>query len=311
MDPVMSSQADVLLVTVTKVESQAVLAAFEGATGQKARLEPREGKAYHDLGSVNGARVWMVRSEMGAGGLGSSQQTVTKAIAEVRPSSVIMVGIAFGTRPSSQAIGDVLVSQRLALYELQWVGTVGGKQKLAPFGDRPHASTRLLDFLRAADLDWTASAVHFGLILSGEKLVDNLEFRQQLCDLESDAIGGEMEAAGLYAACHEAKVDWVLVKAICDWADGDKETDRSARQQLAAKNAAEFVLHLLQSVSLKQINPTPLESTVARSGERIHQSGSGINVMGDGNAVASGGSSAVSIGGNVHGDVNIGSKSAS
>ena len=58
----MNTQANVLLVTVTKVESLAVLAAFEQHTGQKARLEPRGDKTYHELGTVNGNRVWLVLS---------------------------------------------------------------------------------------------------------------------------------------------------------------------------------------------------------------------------------------------------------
>ena len=51
----MKAAADVLLVTVTQVESLAVLAAFEPLAGRKARLETLGDKAYHDLGTVNGA----------------------------------------------------------------------------------------------------------------------------------------------------------------------------------------------------------------------------------------------------------------
>ncbi len=40
----MKTQADILLVTVTKVESMAVMEAFAKHTGQKARLEPRSAK---------------------------------------------------------------------------------------------------------------------------------------------------------------------------------------------------------------------------------------------------------------------------
>ena len=88
-------------------------------------------------------------------------------------------------------------------------------------------------------------------MLSGEKLVDNLAFRQELLAFEPEAIGGEMEGAGLYVACQDRHVDWILVKAICDWADGNKATDKDARQATAACNAALFVLHTLQKVGLK------------------------------------------------------------
>jgi hypothetical protein len=69
-----------------------------------------------------------------------------------------------------------------------------------------------------------------------------------------------MEGAGLYAAARDAKVDWILVKAICDWADGNKGADKDARQATAARNAAQFVLHTLKTVGLKlerRIAPAP------------------------------------------------------
>ena len=50
----------------------------------------------------------------------------------------------------------------------------------------------------------------------------------------------------LYVACQDRKVDWILVKAICDWADGHKAQDKVARQETAAQNAATFVLEALQ-----------------------------------------------------------------
>ena len=246
----MKTQNDVLLVTVTRVESRAVLDAFERHTGQPAKIQPRGDKTYHDLGVVNGARVWLVLSEMGAGGLGGSQQSVGKAIAEIRPLAVVMVGIAFGMSEEHQAIGDILVSENLRLYELQRAGT-----EIILRGDRPHASPRLLDaFRNNAYLHWHGADVRFGCVLTGEKLVDNLDFREQLRRFEPEAVGGEMEGAGLYTACQDAKVDWLLIKAICDWADGNKEVDRQPRQQLAASNAAAFVLHTLQTVGLNKQN---------------------------------------------------------
>ncbi|HEY1242549.1 MAG TPA: tetratricopeptide repeat protein [Bryobacteraceae bacterium] len=239
--------ADVLLVTVTKTESQAVLKAFEDATKQKAKPLSRDGRVYFDLGLVNGARVFLTVSEMGAGGLGAALQTVTKAIEALEPKAVIMVGIAFGVSGEWQAIGEILVSENLRCYEPGRAGS-----EFVARGDRPHASVWLLNLLKSADLVWDGAKAHFGAILTGEKVVDNPEFRKQLLALEPEAIGGEMEGAGLYAACQEKKTDWILVKAICDWADGTKEQDRKVRQQTAAVNAAQFVLHALQFAPLRE-----------------------------------------------------------
>ncbi|NPU70033.1 hypothetical protein HL667_33945, partial [Bradyrhizobium sp. 83012] len=112
-------------------------------------------------------------------------------------------------------------------------------------GDRVTASTRLLGRLRAAEADWDGAAVSAGLLLSGEKLVDNLDFRNQLTSFEPEAIGGEMEGAGLYAACADRNTDWIIVKAVCDWADGNKHENKRERQQLAAREAFGFVFHAI------------------------------------------------------------------
>ena len=242
-------KTNILIVTVTTVESEAVIQIFREATGKDPRPESIGDRMYHDLAEVEGVHVFLALSEMGAGGLGASQQAVQKGIDALHPSAVIMVGIAFGVNEQKQAIGDILVSRQLWLYDLQRIG----KNQIIPRGDKPHASTWLIDRLRGAEFYWKGAKVHFGLVLTGEKLVDNLDYRDQLKQFEEEAIGGEMEGAGLYAACQDRKVDWILVKAICDWADGNKRgPNKDSHQVTAAHNAASFVLHALQLSPLKR-----------------------------------------------------------
>ncbi|MBN2549940.1 MAG: hypothetical protein JXB15_12325 [Anaerolineales bacterium] len=229
----------ILLVTVTKVEAQAVLRLFKQATGRAWERLHLGDKTYYSAGEIGGAEVLMTQSEMGTSGPGAALLTVHKGIEDLAPAAVIMVGIAFGVNPEKQQLGEILVSRQIQAYEAQ---KVKGK-KLIPRGDRVAASTRLLDRFRSADLDWPGAKVHFGLVLSGEKLIADEAFRDRLLKLEPEAIGGEMEGAGLYAAASDARVDWILVKAICDWADGNKN---DGAQSQAAENAAGFVLYTLQ-----------------------------------------------------------------
>lgn len=242
----MTHEADVLIITVTKVESRAVMQAFEQATGHKATPQSIDNRLYFNLGKVNGARVFLTQSEMGTGGLDASLLTVRKGIDALSPAAVIMVGIAFGINEQKQAIGDILVAEQLRLYDLQRMGMQDGQPHIILRGDKPHASTWLINHFKSADLLWEGAKVRFGVVLTGEKLVDNVDFRDQLRSFEPEAIGGEMEGAGLYVACQDKKVDWILVKAICDWADGNKAQDKDGRQQTAALNAAAFVLEGLQ-----------------------------------------------------------------
>lgn len=240
-------QADVLLITVTKTESRAVLQCFEALSKSKAQPIHIDKRVYFDLGEINGAAVYLTQSAMGTAALDASLQAVTKGIEALQPTAVIMVGIAFGINDEKQAIGDVLIAEQLQPYESQRVG-----DKIILRADRPHSAPWLLNLCRSAELMWDddKSKLRFGIVLSGEKLVDNQAFRDQLLQLAPEAIGGEMEGAGLYAACHDKKVDWLLVKAVCDFADGNKGEDKDHRQQLAANNAAEFVLYCLQFVTI-------------------------------------------------------------
>src|SRR5450759_684014 len=153
----MKPKADVLIVTVTKVESRAVMQAFREATDKDAVVIAIDDRFYHDLGEVNGMKVFMALSEMGAGGLGAAQQTLQKGITALNPIAVIMVGIAFGVNEEKQNIGDILVSLQLWLYELQRVG----KDEIISRGAKPDASGWLVNYFRNADLNWEGAKVRF------------------------------------------------------------------------------------------------------------------------------------------------------
>lgn len=236
------SHADVLLVTTTQVEAKAVLKLFSHY-----QSDFRGDKTYFDLGMIADASIFMVRSEMGAGGAGGSLLTVQQGIELLSPAAVVMVGIAFGLKPEEQEIGDILVSRQVVDYEPQKIKS-GQQSETIIFsrGDRWTAPPRMIDRFSNGELNWQGSAVHFGPMLSGAKLVDHQGFRDQLAQRDPEAIGGDMEAAGLCAAAQRNKVDWIVVKAISDWADGNKAADKDKRQTTAAKNAASFTVYVLQ-----------------------------------------------------------------
>lgn len=242
----MDQRADLLLVTVNDHETKALLRVFKKAVGHDAKPIPIGDRLYRYLGTINGTRTFHALSEMGSSGPGAAQQTVDKGIRALSPEAVIGVGIAFGVNEKKQTIGDILLSKQLRLYDLQRAG-----RKIILRGDRPHASTRLINFFEGiAQSSWKGAKVWPGVILSGDKLIDNLDYRNQLLEFESEAVGGEMEGTGVYVASHDHKVDWIVIKAICDWADGKKSKNKRKRQQKAAINAAEFVLYSLQLAQL-------------------------------------------------------------
>lgn len=239
----------ILLVAVTETEVKSVIEVF--GTGINKKEINR--KIYFDLGQVGGAHVFMAQSQMGSGTPGGAALTISNGITDLSPQAVIMVGIAYGVNRRKQKIGDVLVSRQLTSYEPQRIGTSKetGEKIVRPRGGRNNASTYLIDKFQSGVIDWNGAKVQFGLILSGEKLIDNEDYREDLLHLEPEAIGGEMEGSGLYAACEEKQVNWILVKAICDWADGNKSRNKDKNQKKAAESAAQFVYHVLQQCQWK------------------------------------------------------------
>ncbi len=258
----MGSKADVMVVAVTQVETKAIIELITSVSDQESIPFTVNDRTYHDLGQVNGAKIVLTISEMGAAGLGGAQESVRKGIEALNPNSVFMVGIAFGMDKYKQAIGDILVSKQLRLYDLQRVG----KNEIVLRGDKPHASTRLINYCNGANLYWTGEKVRMGSILTGNKLIDNIDYREQLKKHEPEAIGGEMEGQGLYVSCNDKKIDWILIKAICDWADGRKKNpNKSQNQKVAAKNAASFFLCVLLNSELKNNDLKSSEQETARA----------------------------------------------
>jgi len=164
-----------------------------------------------------------------------------------------MVGIAFGVDPRGQTLGTVLVAERLQHYDLQRISTNArtGKPEILLRGERIAPTVRLVDRLRQVAAKWSHAPINFGLILSGQKLIDNVDYRNALRATVPDAIGGEMEGAGFSVPART--IEWGLVKAIADWADGHKRQRKALRQSRAATAAARFVLAGIKSGALASI----------------------------------------------------------
>jgi nucleoside phosphorylase len=244
----------VLLVTATAVERDAVLRLSAAVVGSAATQEfGRCG--YFRIGDIGGVTVFLVQAEMGSVSPGASLSTTLDAIDDIKPNAVIMVGIAFGVDENKQEIGEVLVSRQLQLYDPARIGTDKlGAEKIDSRGPKVPASAHILSRLRLADRDWPGKKIRYCVMLSGEKLVDNLDYRNELVKMYGDVEGGEMEGAGVYAAAIRRNVDWVLVKGICDWADGSKGKNKARRQKIAANQAASFVLRALQQGGFASMN---------------------------------------------------------
>lgn len=198
------------------------------------------------VGRCGAHNVALLMCEMGSSKPGASAHAVRDALERWKPRAVLMVGIAFGRPDKGLNIGDVLVAEQIALYEEQRVGS--STVYRAP---KPPASVTLVNRFRNA-LDWTFPdisknpAVRVCEVLSGEKLVDNADFVARLFADFPNALGGEMEGAGLFSAAEHSHVPWALVKAVCDFGHGKSKE----HQPLAAAVAASLVAHVLKDPAM-------------------------------------------------------------
>jgi nucleoside phosphorylase/predicted MPP superfamily phosphohydrolase len=238
-----------LIVTVVESELRAVLDFLKPLRGKSKIWRGHGGQETYYAGRY-GAQIAIV-TMCGVGSIGRDSVILStqQAITEWRPRAVIMVGIAFGKDREKQKLGDVLVASQVVSYEQQRIGD----RQVIYRGAISQTGPVLLNRFRQA-LDWRYMSdqgdeinFHVGPLLSGEKLIDQAKYKEELFGAFPQAIGGEMEGAGLCAVAARTNTEWLIVKGICDWADGTKSDDA---QSLAAHAAASLVHHVLSDPAM-------------------------------------------------------------
>lgn len=238
------SEIDLVLITATDTELKAVANLLQPYPKKENILLVYSRAETYYIGQFGAWKTVVTKCRMGSIGEGSVILATDQAQRLWHPRAIIMVGIAFGKDPRKQRIGDVLVASQIISYEQQRVG----EEKIVYRGSIPPSNTTLLNrFENAQNWQFTLpnglnSQILVGPILSGEKLVDDPVFKAKLFEQFPQAIGGEMEGAGLCAASGRVGTAWILVKSICDWGDGKKH---KKHQPLAAAAAASVVHHVL------------------------------------------------------------------
>lgn len=251
--------ADILIVTVTEEETQAVIDAVKHVYPQRLIKDERTDRGgYLRLGAIAGVQVVLAEARMGDAGAGNAQDTVTAGIIDYQPDVVIAVGIAYGVDPDHQRIGDILLAERLFLWSDNRVDQLeDGAISWSFRGDRPATSATLFSVFALAGRLWnqeprSLGRVYQGTFASGSTLINYAAFRDWLRGQTSNMIGGEMEGRGIYGgaqgrAVGKARVDWVIIKGICDWAVNKHVPTKAADQRLAALNASHFVISVLRN----------------------------------------------------------------
>ncbi|WFE59400.1 hypothetical protein [Micromonospora sp. WMMD712] len=270
---VLNDRTRTLVMVATDAEREAVQAAVHEVNGAQPERRFLPNQVVLRLGEVSRTEILLAQVEPGAVAPGSAAIAAAALISQIDPDFLILAGICYGLRPGEHEFGDVLVCTQLraidlrkeaeplghqpgepvrsgaeAAAKLAHTAAPEGARRIIDRGDHVTPSPMLLGRFRDAQRNWTGSKVHFGPMLSAGTLVSARSLRDELAARHPDAVGGEMEGAGVYAAAAHAKVDWIVVKAICDW--GFDKTDEF--HEIAARNAAGLVVTAAELGGLDQ-----------------------------------------------------------
>ena len=189
---------------------------------------------------------------MGTERIGSARDKIRDLARILSPDYIISTGICYGLKPYSvnkkdgNKIGDIIVANQVQMYENVKVYDEDGELEFIPRGDRAAVSTELLEIFRTASHFYQNAEVSFGLLLTGNMLVNSKHVVEKLKNLFPDALNGDMEAGGIYSACHDNKSKWIAIKAISDWGY-DKSDDY---QDIARQNLYDFLFFVLKNYFL-------------------------------------------------------------
>ena len=289
----------IIIMTATDIEREAVFNYLKPLPGCEALKVDTTTKQTYTIGVFGEYPVIHVQTNMGSTSPDGSALTTKDVLDNWKPKAFIMPGIAFGKDSNKQKIGDVLISEFIVEYDSSKIkegiemprGSIvrSGLTLFERFKNCIGWEHELKDGVKAQKIK--------GKLLSGSKLVDDKEFKRHLFELFPEAIGGEMEGSGVYAASfHENFNEWILVKGICDWAENKESEDKDKNQKVAVEAAVSLCHYVLS-------NPYALEDLCVKSIKNINFEKVQCNV----NEEASQGKNATIFNGPIYGPINTGS----
>jgi len=237
----LSSDKLILLITATEIEADALLQKLSPLNGQDSILNVHYNNHTYNVAKLSQYNVVHVQcASMGMIKRDASITTTMEAIDDWNPDAVIMLGIAFGKDERTQKIGDVLVSKSIIDYDSQRISkdSITLRNNDVESGKLLYSRFSAAKYWRHSLTKSTTAKIICGAILSGSKLIDNPDYKSDLLTLYPSAVGGEMEGYGIYSSCTSKNIyEWIIVKGICDWADGNKNSGKVAKQKRAAESA--------------------------------------------------------------------------
>lgn len=249
----------ILIISALEKELQPILEAIDSPLKPQ-NMEEIGGRKYF-IFEISATLTVICTSFLGMGQINAAL-AVKDAVNYYGVSKVILTGICGGI-DRGMKYGDIIISDQIVDYELAKICSDDVQVRWSVYRSdfelvqslRMFKSDNWSNYLKRLfpDEKYKKPNVYSGIVLSGNKVIANNEEIIRFKKTWSKALAVEMEASGIAAALYQLKnaPSFVMVKAICDFADSEKNDDW---QEYAAYASAIFVLNYIftESVSMSR-----------------------------------------------------------
>jgi len=200
---------------------------------------------------VNPIEVGIINLE-NSGNIESAIKT-TQALLYFEPDLVILSGICGGFNVSDFIkLGDIIIPEEIIYYEIAKINNSNIERRYKSIFASENIIEKVKRFAKdnveKTKINGKPFNVYFNPIASGEKIVADKSFSNELIEYYPRIIGVEMEAFGVASAVNKFRkpIQFIIVKSISDWADSTKNDDW---HDMAAKISADFIISLIKNLN--------------------------------------------------------------
>ena len=272
------STNNILLLVALKKELDAILDIFSFTT--PIREEDYSGTKYHIIHLSDSLKI-TCHSMAGDMGQLAAMNAVQCALKNFQFDGIILSGICGGIN-GEMKYGDLVVSEQIVNYELGKVKEDEHIYRWKVFqssymllnGMKNFKSTKWVNHLQKTFKDRKdyQPQVHFGTVLSGNKVIASKKEALNLTSVWDKALAVEMEASGIAQALYYANstIPFIMVKSVCDFADKNKNDDW--QEYSANASAAYIVDFIVQNHGyLSNVNEETMKSNPTDKVERDNE----------------------------------------
>ena len=237
----------VLIISALEKEIRPIISILNSYINEYSKDE-FEGEVYYTFSISNELKITCT-TFIGMGQINAAL-AVTKAINHYRITKVVLTGICGGINDQIK-IGDLIISEQIVDYEIGKITSDKDQHRWQVYRSDYSLAHSLKNFKSDKWLSELNSLfpdklidtpmTHLGIVLSGNKVMADVESVNMLKNTWSQALAIEMEASGIASAIYhqENPPSFVMVKSVCDLADNKKNDDW---HEFSSYAAALFIL---------------------------------------------------------------------